>query len=266
MPERRGFWDQLRRWRGIILLATVSIATLWFGATGRLVFYVHPRYLVFTIIMAGVALAFCTARVVMVVRARPAADHDHDEEDDDPAPRPGIQRVLSIGTIVIATAVAAAMVALPPATLSSATALQRDITNSSVAAGAASLTAAQTANNSAFANYSLLDWSSLLRQTSDPSFYAGKPVDVTGFVTPDPTDSANVFYVTRFVITCCAVDAQPVGIPVYVENWKGSYPANSWVKITGGLVADPSTKSSAELAVIPTGVKRVAQPADPYLY
>lgn len=245
----------------------MSIATIWFGATGRLVFYVHPRYLVFTMIMAGIALAFCGLRVVMAVRARPIAhDDEHEDEDEDPAPRRGIQRVLSVGAILISTAVATAMVVLPPATLSSATALQRDITDSSVSTGAASLAAAQTANNSAFANYSLLDWSSLLQQTSDPSFYAGKPVDLTGFVTPDPTDTTNVFYVTRFVITCCAVDAQPVGIPVYLPNWKSSYAANSWVRVSGGFVADPSTKSSATLAVVPAGVKRVAQPADPYLY
>ncbi len=257
-------WAELRRWRGILLIAVVSIATLWLTASGRLVLYIHPRYLVFTAIMAGVALLFCTARVVMVVRSSRQV-HDHDDEDDDPEPTGRAQRLLSVGALLVAALVAVAMIVLPPATLSSATALQRDVT-AGAAAGGASLSTAATASDAATKNYTVLEWSSLLQQTTDLSFFAGKPVDVTGFVSPDPSAPDDVFFVTRFVITCCAVDAQPVGVPVYQPDWRSSFAPNTWLRVTGRFEADPSSASTQPIALRAAGVKKVDEPKDPYLY
>ncbi|HEY4225827.1 MAG TPA: TIGR03943 family protein [Pseudolysinimonas sp.] len=248
-----------------MLVAVVSIATIWFAVGGRLDYYVHPRYLVFTVIMAGIALVLCAARAVMILR-RPAVAADHDDEDDDPPPATRRQAVLSGLALVIAAAVAVGMIVFPPATLSSATALQRDITGGGTPAGGSSLSSAQSASNQAFAKFTVLDWSSLLAQTSDVSFYAGKPVAVDGFITPSPTDSANTFYLTRFVITCCAVDAQPVAVPVYLPDWRGTYKSDEWLEIAGGFEANQSTTSAAPIALVPSGVKKVSAPNDPYLY
>ncbi len=258
------WWGRLRRWRGVLLVAVVSIATIWFAVGGRLDYYVHPRYLVFTVIMASIALALCAARAVMIVR-RPAAA-DHEDEDDDPPPATRSQRALSGLAVVIAAAVAIGMIVFPPATLSSATALQRDLTGGSTPAGGSSLSSAQSASNEAFAKFTVLDWSSLLTQTTDVSFYAGKPVAVDGFITPSPTDGANMFYLTRFVMTCCAVDAQPVGVPVYLPNWRGSYKSDEWLQLAGGFEANRSTTSADPIALVPSGVKKISAPNDPYLY
>lgn len=259
---------QLRRWRGVLLVAVVSIATIWFSIGGRLDYYVHPRYLVFSVIMAAIALALCVARAVMIAR-QPAAthqDHDHDAEDDDPPPTSRGQALLSVLALIIAAAFALGMILLPPATLSSATALQRDLTGGSTVAGGSSLSTAQSSSNAAFAKFSVLDWSSLLHQTSDVSFYAGKPADVEGFITPSPTDGPNMFYLTRFVITCCAVDAQPVGVPIYLPGWRDSYKSDEWLSIAGGFGANRSTSSADPIALIPSGVKKISAPDDPYLY
>jgi uncharacterized repeat protein (TIGR03943 family) len=249
----------------VLLVAVVSIATIWFAVGGRLDYYVNPRYLAFTVIMASIALAFCGARAVMIVRS-PVAAPDHDDEDDDPPPATRRQAVLSGLAILIAVAVAAGMIVFPPATLSSATALQRNLTGGITPAGGSSLSNAESASNAAFAKFTVLDWSSLLRQTTDVSFYAGKPVAVEGFITPSPTDGANMFYLTRFVITCCAVDAQPVGVPVYLPNWKSTYKSDEWLSLAGGFEASPSTTSSDPIALAPSGVKRIDAPNDPYLY
>jgi len=249
----------------VLLVAVVSIATIWFAIGGRLDYYVHPRYLVFTVIMASIALALCVARAAMIIR-RPVAhtnhDADHDDEDDDPPPATRRQAALS----GLAVLVAVGMIVFPPATLSSATALQRDLTGGTTPAGGSSLSSAQSASSAAFAKFTVLDWSSLLRQTSNVSFYAGKPVAVEGFITPSPTDAANTFYLTRFVITCCAVDAQPVGVPVYLPNWRNSYKSDEWLNLTGGFEANHSTSSADPIALVPSGVKKISAPSDPYLY
>ncbi|HEV7949157.1 MAG TPA: TIGR03943 family protein, partial [Glaciihabitans sp.] len=125
---------------------------------------------------------------------------------------------------------------------------------------------AENASEGAFATFTVLDWASLLRQTSDTAFYADKPVDVTGFITEDADDPDNVFYVSRFVITCCAVDAQPVGVPVYMPGWRDEMALDDWVQLTGQFVANPSTSSAQQIALAPESVTPVGEPSEPYLF
>ena len=124
----------------------------------------------------------------------------------------------------------------------------------------------EDATAAASAGFTVADWSSLLRQTSDLSFYAGKPVDVVGFITPDPDDPTNMFYVSRFVVTCCAVDAQPVGVPVFLANWQQDYAVDDWVQLTGEFGTNPSTASSQSIALSPDSAAKVETPSEPYLF
>jgi putative membrane protein len=261
-------WRELLRWRGVLLIGVISIGTVWLAITNQLVLYIHPRYLVFTAVMAFVALAFVVARVVISAPRDRAAghdhDHDHDEIDDIVDGRP-VPRGLSMAALVVAALLAAGAVLLPPATLSAATATQRDITATQADFSAATLEDASSADGPTFSRYTVLEWSSLLAQTSDPVFYSGKPVDVTGFITPDPA-AEDVFYVSRFVLTCCAVDAQPVGVPVYLPDWQSQFAADDWVEVTGEFGANGSSTSSAVIALAPSEVTGVDEPSQPYLY
>jgi putative membrane protein len=251
--SRDTIWSALTRWRGILLATVALVATVWLAITNQLILYINPRYVVFTVIMAVIALAL----VIASFARRP---HSH----DDPPTR--IQKVLTVAAGVLTLAIAALMIVVPPATLSSSTAIQRDINSPTVDTQTQTVSHASSASAAAFAKFTVLDWSSLLRQTTDASFYQDKTADVVGFVTPDTEDPANVFFVSRFVITCCAVDAQPVGVPVYLPNWKQKYASDKWVRVTGGFTADPSRKSSQQIALIPSKVTVVAKPSQPYLF
>lgn len=258
-------WAEFRRWRGVLLIGVISVGTIWLGATGQLVLYIHPRYVVFTITMAVIALGFVIARVAISGRKHVDSDHAHDHNhDDDDRERP-LQRALSLGALLVAVVIAVAAVVLPPATLSAATATQRDVTSSQADLQAASLADAAAADGPTFSRYTVVEWSSILAQTSDPVFYAGKPVDVIGFVTPDPV-ADDVFFVTRFTITCCAVDAQPIGVPVYMPGWSSTFQPGDWVEVTGEFASNRSSASPAPLAVAPSGVISVDEPSEPYLY
>ncbi len=245
----------MRRYWGVLLIAAAVVATLWLGFTDRLTLYIHPRYVVFTMVMAVIALALAIASTGV----RP--EHDHGDE----RPRRWTAPLRAVA-VALCVAVAGALVVVPPATLTIATASQRDINGSSIGAEAQSLDDVQSANDAVFAAFTVLDWSSLLRQTADPAFYDGKSVDVTGFITPDESDPDNVFYVSRFVITCCAVDAQPIGVPVYQPGWGTSLAAGDWVRVQGGFTANPSTQSSESIALQPSAVEGVAEPDEPYLF
>jgi uncharacterized repeat protein (TIGR03943 family) len=247
-------WLKLRRARGIVLCVAALVSTVWLALSNQLILYIHPRYIVFTVIMAIAGLALAMASFAR------RTDHDHDEEPV------GWRATVSNTATIVTLALAAGLIAVPPATLTTATADQRVINSTSVGQNSKSLGSAVSAPASASARFSVADWASLLRQTSDTSFYRDKAVDVVGFVTADKGDPDNIFYVSRFVITCCAVDAQPVGVPVYLPSWKNGYSPNQWVRVKGSFDSNPSRSSQLTLAIVPTSTTKVEQPSEPYLY
>lgn len=240
----------LQRWRGVVLIGIAVVATIWLAFGNQLVLYIHPRYIVFTMIMGVIALGLIVASVVV-------RTHPEDEE------RP---RALSLIGVGVAAVIALPMIVVPPATLTSATASHRDITSTTVGAETQSVSDAAAASVATFRTFTVVDWASLLRQTSDLSFYSGKPVDVVGFITADPDDPTNMFYVSRFVVTCCAVDAQPTGVPVFLANWQDTYAVDDWVEVTGQFGTNPSTSSKQSITLTPDAVTKVDQPSEPYLY
>jgi putative membrane protein len=245
----------VQRWRGVALMSVVVVATIWLAVSGQLILYIHPRYVVFTVIMAVVALVFVAASAFL------REPHDHD------APPTKRQNVVSVAAAVLSLVIAVGIIAVPPATLTSATLEQRAINDAGFSGDRGqTVEAAASTTDAAFAKFTVLDWSSLLRQTSELSFFSGKPVDVVGFVSADPDDPDNMFFVSRFVVTCCAVDAQPVGVAVYSPNWADDLASDQWVRVTGGFATNPSSSSVQDIALVPDSVTVVEQPGEPYLY
>lgn len=114
--------------------------------------------------------------------------------------------------------------------------------------------------------FTIKDWASLLGQVSSPDFFAGRSVDVVGFVTADQADPENVYFVSRFIVTCCAVDAQPVGVPVHDPGWTSRLEENQWVHVVGPFTAAPDASSSTPSVVVPDRTEIVDEPADPYVH
>ncbi len=279
------------RWQGVLLTLVVGISTLWLSATGQLVLYIHPRYVVFTVIMIAIGMVLSLGVLVLAPSSRDGSGdeadghahdghghdgHHHDAHADElraPAERPRRRRrgraaartAAVAGGALVTTAVAVSLVVLPPATLTSATAGQRDVNSSTASLTGTSVEDAASADADAYAAFSVLDWAGLLRQTSDLSFFEGKTADVVGFVVP-AGDDPDVFYVSRFVVTCCAVDAQPVGVPVHLVDWRSQVSADEWLDVSGGFQTNPSRTSSDPIALVPDELEKVGQPSDPYLY
>jgi putative membrane protein len=244
----------VQRWRGVVLMSVVVVATVWLAVTNQLILYIHPRYVVFTVIMAVVALVFVASSAFL------REPHDHDEKPS------RLQNGISIAAAGLSLVIAAGLIIVPPATLTSATLAQREINGAGLGEETQSVADASGTSDAAFAKFTVLDWSSLLRQTSDVAFYQGKPVDVVGFVSADPDDPENMYFVSRFKITCCAVDAQPVGVPVYAPGWSDEYGIDDWVRVSGGFASNPSQSSQQSIALLPEEATKVDQPGEPYLY
>lgn len=107
------------------------------------------------------------------------------------------------------------------------------------------------------------DWAALLRQGGAPAVL-GKPVEVSGYVTAarDP----DVFYVTRLMVSCCVVDAQPVGVPVSRVRWRDAFAPGSWVSLTGAFGNNPDDASRHPTLIMPTSLDKTIEPAQPYVF
>lgn len=242
-------WAKTLAWRGALAVGVFALITLWLAFEGQLGFYIHPRYNIFTMVMAAIGLVL----VALALWDRGSAPHNH---------RTQARTVVSGETVsfaFVAVVLGAALV-LPPATLSAATADNRS--SGTRASEAVAVDSSDIAVG--FENLTVRDWASILVQTDDPAFYRGKTVNVIGTVRDG--GSPNVFLLTRFVVTCCAVDAQPVSIPVYWENWESRVSPEDWIALEGGFVPFDESVVPGRLAVVPTGVQPEEVPREPYLF
>lgn len=229
------------------------IATLWLAVTGKLELYIHPRYVPFTVAMALIAASVSLAGFLTV-----PPEHDPHTEPDNGRH----SRLRAAGSLLTVTAAVVGLLVLPPATLTSAAAKQRDLNVSGT------LSRYQTGKlvDGDPSTFNIRDWASLLRYSPGNDYFTGKTASLIGFVTADKDDPANIFYVTRFVVTCCTVDAQPVGVPVRLPGWQKQYKPDSWVTVTGGFSPNPARDRSPHILLTSAQITPTPEPQRPYVY
>jgi len=161
--------------------------------------------------------------------------------------------------------------ALPARTLSSDTADQRSANFNSVQAQPSGSEASGGAGGDTLTLFgadtsrlTVADWALAFNLRSAPSSYVGKEVDVVGFVFHPKGTPEDIFYVSRFSVTCCAVDARPLGLPVYSPGWQEEFEEDSWVRVTGSF-AETEEDIAEPVVVIPESIEPTEQPEDPYV-
>lgn len=88
---------------------------------------------------------------------------------------------------------------------------------------------------------------------------AGDHVSFVGIVAIYPDTSADEFYLTRFVITCCVADATVAQVHV-VDVTPGQFKNGDWIQVDGTFYP-----LGSEMIVDAQKVTAVAQPHNPYL-
>lgn len=261
---------------GLGSVLAVALCTLWLALVGHLDLYINPRYSVFTIVLAAVGVPASIAGLVVIARGYghthgdEADEHDHEHEHGGRPGGAGRRTRIALGgaAAIVTVGVTVAMLVLPPTTLSARTAQQRSVdsatlSNATGSEAAVSLLGSEGVDTS---QYGVKDWAALIRQTTDTTALVGKQVRLSGFVVPGEDGS---FTLTRFVISCCAVDAQPVGLGVVTDA--GDRPdavpdEGQWVTVTGALAANPDQSADARIVIKAAKVTEIAQPKDPYEY
>lgn len=153
---------------------------------------------------------------------------------------------------------------LPAQVLSSQTASQRATSLNTIALNTElSATTLFSFNSDKF---DVGDW--IRRINVDPNMknYVGKKVNITGFVFKPEEFPSDTFLASRFLISCCAVDARPVGLPVKFEGWDLEFQADQWVNVSGEFAISEVNGRDA-LVIIPADKpEKTVQPGRPYIY
>jgi uncharacterized repeat protein (TIGR03943 family) len=240
------------------MLSLIGVAaTLWLAVTGKLELYIHPRYVPFTVTMALIA---AVVSVVGFMLKTPGHSGHQGSHSDPEVPEPG--RLRAAGSLLTVIAAVVGLLILPPSTLTADAAQQRDLNVS----GTLSRYQTNELLQDEPSGFNVRDWASLLRYSPGEDFFAGKKATVTGFISVDPKDPANLFYVTRFVVSCCTVDAQPVGIPVRQPGWQKEYKPGGWVTATGEFGRNPDQDSTIPILMTAAQITATTEPERPYLH
>ena len=260
---------------GGVLLVVLGVATLALAGSGRLTLYVHPRYVVLSVVLATVALTVATTGLVL----RPAAlahatgadaravpdEHSHEHPQNLPParvrrPLPVRARLAAAGRVLLLAAVIDAVLVVPPATLSTALTQDRGLATDGRALEDAPSDDLVGADTSTF---TLRDWAALLQQ-NDPDAVAGRSADLTGYVLDRGQDDS--FVLARLMISCCAVDAQPIGVPVRRPGWRTELKPGTWIQVQGSFADNAGSDDANPTVMVPTSVVAVPEPKNPYVF
>ena len=221
--------------------------------SNQLNWYINLRFI--TLTQIGI-LFLAVLALTLFMEVRLARTHVGDEEhahDHDHVPAP-----LNLWIMLIPLLVG---VLIPAKPLESLAVSSKGLTSSSALVGSQS-SAKPFETESEQRN--VLDWVKLFYFETDLSPYKGQKASVTGFVYFDDRLPKGQFFVSRFVITCCAADGYAVGMIVDGAD-ASSLKQDDWVLVKGPVDAVAFDNGTSPL-IHAEAVEPVSQPDQPYLY
>jgi uncharacterized repeat protein (TIGR03943 family) len=239
-----------------LILGGYGVYLVYAYFTNILQFYIHPSYFTLTL-WAGIFLIGVAILGLTWVHPGKADEFDflqHEELEN--SPRSGVAYLLILLPLAIGFL-------LPPQPLSLATANQRGVDFNNLTLSRDEGKTIHFYRNTE--ELTIKDWIKLFNTDPEPQHHVGKKAKVVGFVfRRDDNLPKDSFLLSRFVVTCCAVDARPVGLLVRYEAHP-ELEEGSWVEVQGiwevGELAGKRTNF-----IRPTQVVKTQRPAQPYLY
>ncbi len=233
----------------------------WFS--GKLLLLLHPDYAWLSNVAAIVLLLLAALILYRSFRQSSNSRNGRQSTKTDPSDTAHVSLLTPNLSSALLLGVAIFGLIYTPKAFASETALQRGISET------LTLTRAQPqrfVRPDSPEERTIIDWIRLVNVYPEPDAYAEEAVSVKGFVIHPEGWPANYVMVSRFVLTCCAADAYPVGLPVKLTSGsRDNYPVDSWLKVTGTMSAD-TLDGRRQLAISPTQVETIEEPKNPYEY
>ena len=253
-PPRRPPMILWQRIIDVLAIALWSILLLKYWLTGNINVLLHPDYhwlahtaCIFLAVLAG----FKSRQLWMVLRSRR------------PLPRlphttlfpPGVSSAILLGIAVLG-------LTITPRPFASDLAVQRGVADTLV------MTRSQPQAFRASTqpqDRSVIDWIRTLNVYPEPDAYTGQPVDVEGFVIHSTELPDDYLTIARFVITCCAADVYPVGLPVKLPSNRTEYSEDQWFRVNGTMMTE-TLNGQRQLVIEATQLTEIPEPDNPYDY
>ncbi len=255
--------EKIYPWLDILALLAWGILLLKYWLTGQLKLLIHINYFWLTLV-TGICLIILSTLKALQMSTNPQNQNNQNSDHITLFP-PGFGSGLLLFIAIISFII-------PPTILTSDIALQRGVSES------LPVTQTQTQSfrvNTKSEERSLIDWVRTLNAYPEPDAYTGQKAKVTGFVIHLPELEDNYILISRFIITCCAVDAYPIGIPVKLEGSRNAYPADTWIEVQGQMITEtlPSYSNitntptqKRQLVIGAQSIQKIPTPTDPYIY
>ena len=241
--------------QGVVLaaLGLFFLSKLW---SATLYLYINQRYAVLTVLGAVAFLALSANAWREWWVGRPSAAGTA-------PPTPSDCTTFSGWPLLLIALPVALGLLIPPQPLGAAAVANRGL-NTSAPLSPVNSAPVKLSVSVAPADRNLLDWLRAFDQAGDAQALAGEPAQVTGFVYHDPRLPASQFFVSRFVLTCCVVDATPVALLV---DWPDAQrlPNDAWVQVSGSIQAGEFQGQTGPL-IEADQVLTITAPGQPYLY
>jgi uncharacterized repeat protein (TIGR03943 family) len=244
--------NQLLPWLDVLAIAAWGILMLKYWHTGKLNLLIHRDYF-WLVIAGGIGLTIVSSlKALELLRRRRTTTPDPQHVTLFP---PGLSSALLLATAILGLTVT-------PRVFASETALQRGVTDflqstrSQPQAFRASISPE---------NRSLIDWVRTLNVYPEPDAYTGQKVKVQGFAIHPSELPQDYILLSRFVITCCAADAYPVGLPVKLSQNRQAYPPDAWLEVEGTMITE-NLQNKRQLTIQASSLQPIQQPKNPYDY
>ncbi|MRX72401.1 TIGR03943 family protein [Bacillus lacus] len=97
-----------------------------------------------------------------------------------------------------------------------------------------------------------------------PEKFAGKEMELIGFVYREPDFESNQFVVARFGLSCCVADASVYGTLAAMPDGE-ALEEDQWVRVSG--VLEQTTYNDWNLPYLQiNSIEKIEQPSEPYVY
>ena len=243
--------NSLLPWLDVCAIASWGILMLKYWHTGKLSLLIHRDYF-WLVIAGGIGLSIISSlKALELLRKRvivPNARHIT-------LFPPGLSSALLLLTAILG-------LTITPRVFASQTALQRGVTD----VLQATRSQPQAFRSSVRSDErTLTDWVRTLNVYPEPDAYTGQKVKVQGFVIHPPNLPSDYLLLSRFVITCCAADAYPVGLPVKLTQNSPVYPQDNWLEVEGKMITQ-DLQNKRQLTIQAISLKPIPEPQNPYEY
>ncbi|MBD2343555.1 TIGR03943 family putative permease subunit [Anabaena subtropica] len=245
--------NKLLSWLDVLAITAWGVLMLRYWLTGKLNLLIHPNYFGL-VIVAGIVLlmiGFTKAKELWRLRPRDVTPNPQHITFFAPGWGSGLLLITAIAGLVIT-----------PQVFASDKALQRGVTDL--------LTTSRLQPQSFRASVrpeerSLVDWVRTVNVYPEPDAYTGQKAKVQGFVIHPPDIGKEYIFLARFVLTCCAADAYPVGLPVKLAADQERYAPDTWLEVEGQMTTE-TLSGKRQLTIVANSLKKISQPANPYSY